>query len=164
MYLNLQLKKLGKKGEADYTLGSLSMKWENLTYRRRALAWVLGEAQSSLQADTRHREITFHMKGSVDRGHTENVPGEERADGHCCLDQQPRPEADSFLGLWVHSWPILAQNRGKALAWVKHSLIVETMEAETGSSPGGKHGLSRRKCSKKPLCQSPLDPQRVPPL
>ena len=153
-----------EKGEADYTLGSLSMKWENLTYilKKGPCMGIGEEAQSSLQADTRQRDNLSYERQCRQGPHRKNVPVEERADGHCCpgISSKPRPESDSSL------WPlgsflahIGTEQRQQSTCLGKTLLIVETIEAETGSSPGGKHGLSRRKmfqeCSKKPLCQSP---------
>lgn len=140
------------------------MKWENLMYilKKGPCMGIGEEAQSSLQADTRQRDNLSYERQCRQGPHRKNVPGEERADGHCCpgISSKPRPESDSSL------WPlgsflahIGTEQRQQSTCLGKTLLIVETIEAETGSSPGGKHGLSRRKmfqeCSKKPLCQSP---------
>lgn len=64
------------------------------------------------------------MKGSVDRGHTEKMSLEKNVlMVTAALGSAPNQDQSliHLCGLWVHSWPILAQNRGsKALAWVKH--------------------------------------------
>lgn len=78
------------------------------------------------------------MKGSVDRGHTEkNVPGEERADGHCCpgISSKPRPSDSSLWPLGSFLAHIGTEQRQQSTCLGKTLLIVETMEAETGSSP-----------------------------
>lgn len=70
-----------EKGDADYTLGSLSIKRENLTYILEKGPCMGGgeEAQSSLQADTRQKDnLSYERQCRQEQwdvmSHTEKCP------------------------------------------------------------------------------------------
>ena len=148
---------LGRKGRSWYTLGSLSIKRENLTYIFEKGPCMGGgrggREHNPVYRQTQDKEITFHMKGSVGEwdvmGHAEKCPWRRT----CWWSLLPWDQLKTKTRVWFifvalgfipgPHWHRTEAQQSTSLG--ETLLTAETTEAETRSPPGGKHGLSRRR-------------------